>query len=61
MQTVDFKALRVFAEEIRVASLKEFKALGFGHVGGSMSVIEALAVLYGQEMKSGSRWKSRIR
>lgn len=51
MQTVDFKALRVFAEEIRVASLKEFKALGFGHVGGSMSVIEALAVLYGQEMK----------
>ena len=28
MQTVDFKALRVFAEEIRVASLKEFKALG---------------------------------
>ena len=45
------KQLRVFAEEIRVETLKEFKALGFGHVGGSMSVIETLAVLYGDVMK----------
>ena len=45
------KAVRVFAEEIRVETLKEFAALGFGHVGGSMSVIEALAVLYGKEMR----------
>ena len=29
-----------------IETLKEFKALGFGHVGGSMSVIETLAVLY---------------
>ena len=38
--------LRVFAEEIRVATLKEFGFRGFGHVGGALSVIEALAVLY---------------
>ena len=43
--------LRVFAEEIRVETLKEFAHLGFGHVGGSMSIIETLAVLYGKEMK----------
>ena len=45
------RELRVFAEEIRVATLKEFAHLGFGHVGGAMSVVELLAVLYGKEMK----------
>lgn len=44
------KQLRVFAEEIRVETLKEFDHLGFGHVGGSMSIVETLAVLYGKEM-----------
>lgn len=45
------KDLRVFAEEIRVETIKELAHLGFGHVGGSMSVVEALAVLYGREMQ----------
>jgi len=45
------KALRVFAEEIRVETLKELAHLGFGHVGGAMSVVELLAVLYGGEMR----------
>ena len=56
------KELRVFAEEIRVATLKELKAIGFGHVGGSMSVVEALAVLYGQVMRvdpQNPRWEER--
>ncbi len=44
------KDLRVFAEEIRVQTLICFDSLGFGHVGGSMSVVEALAVLYGEVM-----------
>ena len=45
------KELRVFAQEIRVEGLKTIGSLGFGHVGGSMSVVEALAVLYGDVMK----------
>lgn len=44
------KELRVFAEEIRVETIKELAHLGFGHVGGSMSVVETLAVLYGSQM-----------
>ncbi len=44
------KNLRIFAEEIRVATLDCFDSLGFGHVGGSMSVVETLAVLYGDVM-----------
>jgi transketolase len=60
----DLVALRVFAEEIRVETLKEFRELGFGHVGGSMSVIEALAVLYGSIMNidpANPKWEDRDR
>ncbi|VEA29177.1 transketolase N-terminal section [Salmonella enterica subsp. enterica] len=35
------------ARDIRVATLKSLNHLGFGHYGGSMSVVETLAVLYG--------------
>ncbi|MFI3228207.1 MAG: transketolase [Clostridia bacterium] len=45
------KGIKVFAEEIRVETLKEFKSLGFGHVGGSMSIIDVLAVLYKDTMR----------
>lgn len=39
------------ARDIRVATLKSLNHLGFGHYGGSMSVVETLAVLYGAVMK----------
>lgn len=39
------------AKEIRIATLKSLTHLGFGHFGGSMSVVETLAVLYGAVMK----------
>lgn len=38
------------ARDIRVATLKSLNHLGFGHYGGSMSVVETLAVLYGAVM-----------
>ena len=44
-------AIRHLAREIRVATLKSLTGLGFGHYGGSMSVVETLAVLYGGVMK----------
>ena len=56
------KELRVFAEEIRVETLKELANLGFGHIGGSMSVVELLAVLYGKEMRidpKNPQWENR--
>nr|WP_297279541.1 transketolase [uncultured Butyricicoccus sp.] len=56
------KELRVFAQEIRLEALKTIGSLGFGHVGGSMSVVEALAVLYGDVMKidpKNPRWEDR--
>ena len=43
--------LKVIAEGIRLVTLQTFSNLGFGHVGGAMSIIEALAALYGGEMR----------
>lgn len=46
----DLKELKILATRIRLETLKELKCLGFGHVGGAMSIVEVLAVLYGRVM-----------
>ena len=54
--------LERFATEIRLETLKEIKNLGFGHIGGSMSVVELLAVLYGKVMNidpENPKWADR--
>ncbi len=43
--------LKTFAAEIRLETVKEVGVRGFGHIAGSLSVTDALAVLYGGEMK----------
>lgn len=42
--------LERLALEIRIGAVEEFKARGFGHIGGSLSVADVLAVLYGDIM-----------
>ena len=57
------QALREFAAEIRVETLKTIGSLGFGHVGGSMSIADAMAVLYGDIMKidpKNPRWEDLV-
>lgn len=44
-------ALQALAARIRIAALTAIHSLGSGHVGGSLSICDLLAVLYGQEMK----------
>ena len=56
--------LRLFSEEIRVETLHTFAARGFGHVGGSLSIVETLAVLYGGVMRIDPKnpdWPDRDR
>lgn len=56
------KDLTVFAAEIRKQLLLELKNFGFGHLGGSMSVVELLAVLYGSELRHDAKrpdWEDR--
>lgn len=42
--------LETAAKQIRLYTLKELKALGFGHFGGSLSIVEALAAIYGKHI-----------
>ena len=60
----DTKELRVVAEGIRQVTLQTFALLGFGHIGGAMSIIETLAVLYGSELRcdpDNPGWEDRDR
>jgi transketolase len=62
MEKQKLKELRILAQRIRIETLNEFKALGFGHLGGSMSIAEVLAVLYGAVMKVDPKnpaWEDR--
>ncbi|BDF35055.1 transketolase [Lachnospiraceae bacterium] len=56
------KELERLALEIRIGAVEEFKARGFGHIGGSLSVADALAVLYGVVMNVDPKnplWEGR--
>lgn len=45
--------IRRFAHQIRLETLRELVGLGFGHVGGCMSICELLAVLYSGQLHAG--------
>jgi len=58
----DKRDLQIFAAEIRIALLEELKARGFGHIGGSLSICDVLAVLYGKVMNykvEDPKWPDR--
>lgn len=49
MQNVD--EIKRFAVNIRKETIKCIGNLGVGHIGGALSIVDVLAVLYGSEMK----------
>ncbi|MTK14271.1 MAG: transketolase [Clostridiaceae bacterium] len=54
--------LKKFAIEIRMDTIKSIANFGAGHVGGAMSMVETLAVLYGEIMRYNTEdpeWKDR--
>lgn len=56
--------LRVFAECIRLVTLQTLESFGAGHIGGSMSIVETLAVLYGGALRcdpNNPQWEGRDR
>ena len=62
MNKEETKSLERLAAQIRLETLKEFDSLGFGHVGGAMSIVETIAVLYGAVMNidpSDPDWEDR--
>ncbi len=56
------KEMEKFAVKIRMGVVDEITTLGFGHIGGSLSVCDTLAVLYGGVMKidpKNPKWADR--
>ncbi len=51
LQQMSVKDLQKFAQQIRIATMECVQSRGFGHLGGSLSVADLLAVLYGSVMK----------
>lgn len=54
--------LQRLALKIRIGIVEELKARGFGHIGGSFSIADALAVLYGSVMRYDPKnpaWEQR--
>jgi len=64
MRADDRSRLEEAAREIRALTLDAIGFLGVGHVGGALSVVELLAVLYHQVMRvdpADPRWEGRDR
>ena len=56
------KDLELFAKNIRIQVLKALGELGFGHLGGAMSIIELLSVLYNRHLRHDAKnpnWEDR--
>ena len=64
MELAQQKQVKIFATRIRIETLKALGHLGFGHLGGSLSIADLLAVLYSGEMKvdpANPDWPDRDR
>ncbi len=59
---MDFEKLRRFSADIRIWTIRTIAEAGFGHIGGSASIADVLAVLYGGMMKidpENPKWEDR--
>lgn len=62
MEEKQRKELKVFSARIRKNILQMLEKRGYGHMGGSLSIVELLSVLYGKQMKidpQNPAWEER--
>ena len=56
------KELKILAVNIRIETMRAMGTLGFGHLGGAMSIVDTIAVLYGGIMNidpKNPKWEER--
>lgn len=51
MNDKDLNKLKLLSANIRLDVLKMLKHLGYGHLGGSLSIVELMSVLYGRQLR----------
>ena len=59
---MDFEKIKRFSADIRIWTIRTIAEAGFGHIGGSASIADVLAVLYGGMMKidpANPKWEER--
>ncbi len=59
---MDLAKLKRLSADIRIWTIREIAEAGFGHIGGSASIADVLAVLYGGMMKidpANPKWEER--
>jgi len=62
MDRKELLELQKFATQIRIETVKQVGIRGFGHLGGALSIADALAVLYGKVMNirpDDPKWADR--
>ncbi|MDR1507636.1 MAG: transketolase [Treponema sp.] len=62
MDKTTLDMLKAQAKEIRKLTIEEIGSLGSGHIGGSMSIVDVLTLLYYHKMKidpANPRWEGR--
>ncbi len=65
MRSEELEELKALAKEIRVLTIEEIANLGVGHIGGAMSVVEILTLLYARHLrvdptKPGEQGRDRL-
>lgn len=62
MNETELNELKLLSANIRMDVLKMLEKRGYGHLGGSLSIVELLSVLYGKHMKYDPKnpsWEDR--
>ena len=62
MEAQEMKQVKALATRIRLGILDAIHSVGSGHIGGSLSIADILAVLYGREMRydpKNPKWEGR--
>lgn len=64
MKKEELKKLETFSAQLRIDILEMLVHRGYGHLGGSMSIVELMAVLYGKDLSydpENPKWENRDR
>ena len=62
MRELELKKLKVLSAKIRLDILEMLEKRGYGHLGGSLSIVELMSVLYGKQLNYDAKnpqWDKR--
>lgn len=64
MDNAQLKEIKILSAKIRLDILKMLEKRGYGHLGGSLSIVELMSVLYGKQLSydpKNPNWEDRDR